>query len=356
MGSRKKKQKDKQKLREHIDTGTEENRFPRREFLRKVVNGAALAAVSSLFNGSETKSEWLFETPRPWPYLKGMPAVDVIERYVPVNEPDILEKDTPRFNKIVEETDTQIRQLILSRGYPPGMMVKPSEQFFVVPERPEVAASALKYFEKAVDFMYEKLPKLRKIDVDWRIVRDGENHTQNTYGRAFIGHAYFIIERVDIYDPKTDVKLENLLARSVSMIGARAMTDWNHDDGNEWYAIMSTEHPAVVLSAPFSELIPVAVSETTGRYRKDDKQGARILDEALSEALSYNLAQELAAQLGIRNAKHHLDEGFENIEKKLPEYVLVKNAARFIQRHGMQAALDLYLENMEKFKEEILKV
>ncbi|MBI4153071.1 hypothetical protein HY497_00985 [Candidatus Woesearchaeota archaeon] len=284
---------------------------------------------------------------------------EIEKAFVPVGPEIVLSEKNPRF-KEKSLPDSLILEEITKAGMPRSdkydILIK--EQQFMVPDDPFITQSVVRYCDEAADYLYShpELSRLKREAVTWVPVQLGDDYKSNFGRKIFIGHSYFLVQKVYASIPGKEGEIM-LVGRSHHKAGAFLGTDRDISGSMDlWYILISAAYPSVVLNAPFSELIPVAMTVPSVRY--EQQHGAErtiLLDEALSEAMSHVLAKELCEKLKIPRGAELVEEGWQKV-KDIVRYRLMPNALKLVREIGIGKAFDLYMEDPNKFEKALDEV
>ncbi|MBW2966374.1 hypothetical protein KY342_04690 [Candidatus Woesearchaeota archaeon] len=336
----------------------------KRNFI-KIAGLTTLAAAipTSIYVGSRLLRDdrWDFLARNDWhPITLDLEIVK--ERYIPVG-PEIEIENKSTIEKIKKEVTPILNQEIKIRGFDQsaGYDVKVYSQIFSVPDKHEFREPVMNYCKTAIEYLYNhpKLSGLKKPSLDSLVINQGTNYEKHFQGRFFIGNSYYDMQKLKVvnkFNPEQAFEYEKPIPEH--SCGSRFVVVERDENGSlkSWFIYVSAVKPHVLLFSPFSEVIPLTIDQATVRYEKQaGTKKALQAGETISESLSHVLALELSDILGIPNGKKIARESINKI-KNYEKYKYVPNAIRWIRRHSMQAALDLYIEDPGKFMKAIMKV
>ena len=203
------------------------------------------------------------------------------------------------------------------------------------------------YLEKAIDFLYEKLPQLKQERPELRILRPGDDYTNNAKGKAFVGLLFHDFYRVQVINKDTTEGIAR--AQTHTHKGSGASFDIKSKSDKDYRIFFGTAGPASI-QAPFSELIPVSTRQNARAHAKCvGLEDALVAVETISEGESYLLAHEISSKLGIPGGKQVIDKCLQGMIYHYDRYRFVPQAIAWLKKNGMQKGLDIYLENPDKF-------
>ena len=128
----------------------------------------------------------------------------------------------------------------------------------------------------------------------------------------------------------------------------------------EWY-IFNGFGPTAITCA-FAEVIHLTTTKRVPDHIKTISDillantATRQANEALSHLIADNLALEIAKELGIPNATKRVEASYQRLIQG-QDYRLLPEARKWINKPGIgnQNAFDFYMENPQKFLEQILQ-
>ena len=203
------------------------------------------------------------------------------------------------------------------------------------------------YLEKAIDFLYEKLPQLKQERPELRILKPGDDYTHNAKGKAFVGLLYHDLYQVQVINRDTNEGIAR--TRTHTHKGSAASFDIESNSDKDYRIFFGTAGPASI-QAPFSELIPVSTRQNARAHAKCvGLEDALVAAETISEGEAYLLAHEISSKLKIPGGKQVIDKALQGMVSKYARYRFVPQAIAWLKKNGMQKGLDIYLENPDKF-------
>jgi hypothetical protein len=343
---------------------------------RKLLIGAAGAGIA-LFGGLAyislvaDRRTPLYDPNHPWAFTQRsneqestynrLNWVEIEQLFVPVGSETLLPESNPRFEETKQSLpESRILAEIDKAGLPRSNEydLKLKERHYMIPDNSSIAQSVLRYCEEATDFLYShpELSHIERETVTWVPVKSGDNYESGFGRKGFIGHSYFRVQKVYSSIPEEEEERETMLvARSDHRTGAFLNTDRDLTGSmDNWYILISAAHPSIVVQAPFSELVPVAMTVPSIEYeREHGVEKTILLDEALSEAISHELARELCMKLKIPRGVELVEEGLRKT-RDVEIYRLLPHAHALVQRIGIRHAFDLYMDDPNKFEKALV--
>ncbi len=280
-----------------------------------------------------------------------------VQGMVPLREEWGLPNDTEEFKRLQEEAKLELSRQLAIRGFDlrGNYAADVKTQFYGIPEHPETAEQMIGYSKDAISFLYSRLKGLQKHSLNWVVLKNNGNFAHNDTGNAYVGSKRFEVQRVYVTNTgnsKQSFKLERGEERCGSCMDFQA--DFESELIKKWYVFFGSG--LAMMSAPFSEIIPLTTIKSTLHYSKQaGLDNAICADEAVHESLSYFLTMEFAAQQGIPKAGKMLDEATSIMISNNKRYVHLNKAINWVRRHGIQNALDLYMESPKRFMDAIQK-
>ena len=219
-----------------------------------------------------------------------------------------------------------------------------SRQIYGVPEEDKYANSYREFAKRAVDFMYDSIDGLTRLDFEWVNVKEGDDFIKinDFLNKAFVcKNMYLVFE--------AEKKTENLSkpGELVGEVKKHAFGGTAFGVSN-WGCIVLSSYTTVI-HAPISEFLHKSVPDIKGGIFSDVNEG-EIAEETLVEGISYCLALELAKKLdmpdGVKRAKRTL-----SLATPDSKYRYLPQSVKFIQEHGLQKTFDIYRADPRKFME-----
>ncbi len=331
---------------------------PNRRTLLKLAGGLGSLA---LLGGSGYAIKRLLSEDDQWGFLHD---IDIREQIVPSSGeiPDILvplggkkqfDRDQPEVQETLRRVMSESESELVRRGWQ-DVKLDLEQRDYGCCEKEKYALQYQNYLEKAIDFLYQKLPQLRKINLDFSILRPGDDYSENDKGKAFIGLIWHSIQKVKLTNKLTG---ESIIKRRVSnyegsYIGFEYNKKTNKSSG---WVFFGTGKSA--LAAPFSEMLPLAtLKEMDNHIKKSGLERALQGAETMSESLSYFLTKDMINLLNVPNGEHLHTMTLKKIisgKVNYGRYKYVSQAIDWLKKNSLQKGLDLYLENQEKFMETV---
>ena len=329
----------------------------KRRLLQAAVAAAALAVVptvSYIVKHISYDDRWAFlergndrirdyhSSPLGWKF--------VANNYVPMGEQRVIMPGTREFEEIRLGVEPEIIKEIKKRGFDIAeYKVAVTRQEYGVPDEARYTESVVDYCKKAVDFLYDHILGLERHVIDWTPINQKDNFETGFNQKGLIGHSFYEVEIVSAAN-KADKKQSITLGRSQHQTGSFNNMDFY---GKWWYIFIGAGDPHTIIKAPFSEVIPLTITNRTYEYRMQFGYDKAIqAGETVAEAISYRLGLMISKEFGIPNGKRLVEASMGGLDT-LPEYRSVPQAIRWIDKNSMQAAFNLYMESPKKFMDAI---
>lgn len=232
-----------------------------------------------------------------------------------------------------------------------------SGEKYLVPGRLSVMEGFKSYCINAIHFLYKELPRLSEYNPDlsptsinWVIPKEGDDFSVNYSEKAFLANnivRYLTYKFINDKNEKLTMNLSQNM-KSSSHFQLFCDEDFSKCD---WYVILSSGLNSI--NAPFSEFVPVATKDMGQKLSGQVPYEEFIkLMEAFSEGVSILLGYKIADQLNIPNGKE-IVENYKKKRAKYPVYEYVPGALHWMNQHGLEDSLDLYMNNPNLFLKEI---
>ncbi len=313
----------------------------RRAFIALLLGGAGILLLDR-FTSNQSK----------WDFLNAKaPSLEEAIASVPLHKEYPIDKSTNEYTQLVQENHDLITKAVQKFSDIRRYSVEIKKQRYGVPENEHIVRQLLEYCKLAESYLYTRLDITPK-PVDWTIIKKGDDFSENYNKKGMLGGSVNEITRFYITDIDAP---ENILALTKSMNSEQSFIFTESDKHGlmSWCIFVGSGKKAI--TSPFAELIPLLVYDASKRLILESGIDAAILaGEALSEGISYFLALELSKELQIPNGVNIVQETFSNFNKG--RYSYVPKAIKWIERNGVQAALDLYLKNPKSFIDAMAKI
>lgn len=328
----------------------------RRNFLGWGIGSAAALAVGAtridyFLSGDENR--WAFlQNPLRRP-SDSIPSYEEIKK----NCAEWGNKNVPvspeQQGELLKDAVNATNQWAISKHLNPSQFtVKVHLQNYIAPIDNVTGNSVVDYSRRSLEYMSEKIRGLKDPTFQFEIV-DGKRKLSNRDRKIVIGREIFVLKTGEVYHKKTNKKIIDLGESGVHD-GCMMSFDPNNP---ERYSVFINANP-FVLRGIFSEVIPLTTLEKSLEYGgKFGHDLAVLADETIVEGISESLAKGLAEKEKVPDSEKYLGRlkdimyGGENRHNS--SYRFVPQSVAWIQRNGVQAAFDLYMESPEKFMKAI---
>jgi hypothetical protein len=286
---------------------------------------------------------------------------DAIEAtFVPLGPAETLHPESELYRTHIPQARKALRQNIIDNGHVRNgkISVKSStatRRRYGYPEPTRrFGQQFAKYCEHTTDFLYNHphMELLKKPPLAWSLLEGPLPESDELQG--VVGHSYadVITYTVTLADfPKRYVWKAPLMAtggfnEAAFKYQKGELVDVTHAD---FLFVSTSAYPGTCLVSPFSEIIPLTTSKRTHErileHTGDPMSDVGLVcDETLSEGLSHMLAHQLCDELDIPSGHDYVNGAAERM-KSVPVYKYVPLSVAWIQNNGMDAALELYLED-----------
>ena len=102
--------------------------------------------------------------------------------------------------------------------------------------------------------IYNKLPSLKRLDIDWTVIEKGQKFDHSFHQKAFVCKNYSTLYRIYLTSPDIPDLKKLVDYIYVDSYGANGQTFSKKPHVGEWMTIFSTNNSSLV--SPFSEFIP----------------------------------------------------------------------------------------------------
>jgi hypothetical protein len=326
----------------------------RRRFLQIAGAGAAMAAGLGVWRPWASKplpDKWAFLERKVNHKLPGGTWKYAEDHYVPLcPELEFRDRDEGLRELIRMKMPFAVREAE-RRGWPNKIKVGllGTWQYYGKPEEARFAEPYKDYLVECIKYLYSRLPQLTRVPLEPTVIQWGQDFSDVKKGRGFIGHSWHEVCRLHVDNNKAgEERKEFVVGLSINKRGSHAKEVFDENGKREAYLAAFGPGP-MALGAAFSEIIPLAVSETG--YRHWEKMGCkrgRLVSEAFSEGISEILISELIKELNIpKGTKIH--KRVQKIMAKAPKYALVPASVAWLKKNGIARGLELYMEDPEKY-------
>lgn len=247
-----------------------------------------------------------------------------------------------------------ISRELAEKGMLPSTKISLKTQFFGLPDKLDFMEPMKKYCEQAAQYLFSNLRGIINYNIEWTIIKAGDNFLKSCDKKGFIGNSYGYFARVFAENPHDK---DNPISREAfsAFNGSTAYAhEWEPNSTIPPFKLVFIGVGSGALNAPFSELIGLSTTD-----RMNQKTGLSVLEdiqanEAMHEAVADSLMRGLLKELGVSNQANLISKASALMNS--PRYFYVPNAGRFVQRNGIQAAYDLYMESPRKFLDAIKRI
>ncbi|MEE9525655.1 MAG: hypothetical protein V3V78_03565 [Candidatus Woesearchaeota archaeon] len=335
--------------------------------------GLAIGGLYSLFHKEDVPVKNIVEPAKleekvedEWGFLKRVPAdikgndsleVDDVKRMcVPMGpEAKVREYDEYNLNFFDFLTPDIVRQNLMKAGMNPDLEheIEFTRQDYGLPDEPLFAEQLLRHVKKSVDFLHDRLPNLERQDVEYVILKTGDNYTHGNNGKVFLGNSYFEMFRARVKDKRSGMPLLTF-EKYNHCAGGSCTYSINVVDAEKGKVEFDYSHIFIgtgrsALRSPFSEFIPLGSLEKAMMHNfTKGLDEAMLANEAMSEAISQLLAEEMIKEFNIPNGEKLLKAQYKVMLTK-PQYKKVPAAIEWVKKNGIESAFNLYMNNPENF-------
>ena len=366
MPNKKNRSKMKRMKKRPYQVGISPEPNPGRRNMIKLVGGlGALLALgiptSIVFLNKGDEKKWVFLDTRSHPNYRHLQASDqweeIVRQYVPLGPEKKIHPNSPKFQEIKAQTTSLIINKIQEYGWDPRGSYHPEvlQQDFGVPEQAVFSDSAIEYIEIANQFMHDQIRGLIKFEIDWTPIVLGDNFSDNSNGKGFVGRGSYSVQKVIVIS-SSHPNERIVIGSTVFDHGGYGSLSMAHNENNPDFSLFISVNETAINTA-FSEVFPLTTHPVTMAYANrrgiESYRLAKLADEALAEGISYHLGLQIVDQLGIPNGKPLVEKFREGLTKRPEYYAFVPNSISWIGKNGIQQAFDLYMESPEKYMKAI---
>ncbi len=267
--------------------------------------------------------------------------------------PEILMPQSFEAERLKQIWGDGIAGEIEEKGMSPQTDVSLRMQFFGLPDGAEFMVPLKGYCEKASRYLYSQLSGLEKQAMEWIIIKRGDNFVKNCGNKGFVGNSYGYRVVAFAENPREPGK--PILREAFYPF--HGSTAYSHKKETllevNPFKFIFIGVGGRAFAAPFSELIGLSTME-----RMNQNDGLTFLEsiqsnEAMHEAIADSLAQGILREMNVSEREGAIKKTRDALVD--PKYSYVPNARKFVERNGIQATFDLYMESPKKFMEEITK-
>lgn len=294
------------------------------------------------------------------------PPSIVVNKYVPLGSESILkfiiELRGSEYNALIDYLgsvgslfEEELRKRNLDKS---SISIGISDLIYGVPTAHDKAESLAKYCKEAKKFLYQNLQGLEKHNIDWTVLNYGDNYSENSNQKGFVGNSHYELKRIIVYKSDSDTPILVFYSSSRHVGGIVAK---NFDNKNpDWsYIFIGTGSSSIV--TPFSEIIPLTAIK---KYEEHIEEVANELFalqalEAVTEAIAIKLSSSIIKEFDIPNGDKHL-ENYRNLLAQdlinlgeVSRYRYVPEALKWANINGIQNTFDLYMKSPAEFMKEI---
>jgi len=325
----------------------------RRHFLK---TAATFVGISLLYAtiGDQTSKDWGFLSEPFYTDNKGKKTRrEVQQSGVRYGLEEMLHPDSPAFkelsDKLIPRAFYNLRKnYSMPKDVDFDIDYNLQRKYFAMPSSKELADQVIAYAKIALEFMYDRVPNLTRIDPDWTPVQRGQDFSTSFDGKAIIGSQYYEWVTMNVAvkgNHKLTVKLETNFVRH----GAQAMIY----EGGQSHIFLPTSPYALV--GPFSEIIPFSFLDVgeklMERYGVEERNR---LAEGASEAMQIRLVRKLIDEIGIP-CGHRIHREIMNAVQKNDIYKRIPAFDKYLERNSMENLVEIYQSGDTKFFDRMIK-
>lgn len=248
----------------------------------------------------------------------------------------------------------QLTREIAAMGYDAGARYRfsPSMQMYGVPLAAEFAEPMSNYCRQAVSYLYSRVEGLTPHNVDWTIIRAGEDYSMEYNQKGFIGRTYYLVYSLDAVNISSPIKAFRMKTGLTRFRGGANELIYYDETGElkSWHLFIGAGRS--VIDSGISEALHLTTSSRHQKYTKQaGNLAARQAEEAVVHGITYYLATDLIRELAMPEGDMHLATTHQKLMSAA--YVHVPAATRWVGQHGIHAAFDLYMDDPAKFMKAI---
>jgi hypothetical protein len=219
------------------------------------------------------------------------------------------------------------------------------KESFGVPAEGREGKALLSYANNALNFLRDQVKNLAVTPPQFRAFMWGDDYTNSTTSRAFLGKSSFTIYTADIPEEGKDSP-------------TRVFLDGSHNTGSfgriyapagvlhdEWCLFVAMGEAGLV--GPFSEVIPLTTISVTGRYidQTGNHNLGMMADETVAEGMSHLLARQYVTERGLPEGAAKIRGLIPKMQRVFPKkYAHIDEAVAWMEQNGgPQNGLDAYM-------------
>lgn len=322
----------------------------RRDFLKRSVFGGlsfvlGCSKEESLDEVVDTRDWSFLNEPIYYPGITDMSAQQVKESCVPVTEDyDLIGPDrNPNINTIVGQNQHELNRRRINYG---THKINVTRQMYAAPTEAFKAEAVVEYLRESLAHLESRLD-LTHGELKFRIINPGEI-PENRDKTIFVGSHLYEVKTGHFINRKTgDTEY------TPPPMAVRNQGCFSSSDDKEQYIFIGTSPYALV--GIYSEVIPMTTDRAFREHiKKVGLEEALKVTEALSEGISYILSTEFVRMKKVPNGERLVREIFSRQQDESGRYEYQNKAIKWLQTHGIQAGLDLYLKDPSEFGKAIL--
>ncbi len=269
-----------------------------------------------------------------------------------------VHRSSPEFKEAMDSLDPRyVRERIRAHGMDPERKydIRITEQMYGIPEEPWFVKNLVNHYRESIKFLYENLEGLEDYDLEEVIIKPGEDYTDNFDKKAFFGNSFYLVQRIHFRDAeKQSIKFH--ISRSKHQRGGSNLSQIDKET-NEYkckYIFISTGSSALV--SPLSEGVPLTTLKKSSEYANQvGIVRATKADEAISEVIARDLALKRVKILKIPKGVEIIEYHNKRMIKMSPNYKFLPAAMKWVEKHGIQDAFNLYMKDPAEFMKAIKK-
>lgn len=347
----------------------------RRRFLKKALIGSAVvgsvaatgAGIFYLIGGEDqapVQAPVQETIPNPsgidWEILERREALrisslDDLMRHCAVLGPRTTSKRKRTALSLGKSLDPKAKRALESKGYDLGALynIEKTNLHFGYPESKHATEEAFKYCKAANEYIHSNLKGIRDFKFRWTPLKAGDNFSRDYDRRVYIGRRLYVPQSFKVTTLEKTPQMTLTWSVTESNEGGKGIYGAMPDPEDDFFYVYVSTGDSL-LRAPFSEFIPLSAIRKRNEYelKVGDVKAAQSI-EALSEAMSTILARGFSRKLKIPNGEETVDRLHKLLEEESELYKYVKPAIRWMEKHGIQAGWDLYMDDPAKFMKAI---
>jgi hypothetical protein len=194
---------------------------------------------------------------------------------------------------------------------------------------------------------------LEKGSLDWAVVEKGDDFSKDFEGKGFIINSRYNVGLLNIKEEGKDYVA---LVEGAHIHVGGGFSNPKAGDPYKGYALFCADSSGLL--NPFSEIIPFSIKDRN--YQAMLKNGWTFsqtmeLGESFSEALSQEVGKRfLREEFGTDEFSSQIDNRTYGHAGGLNPYKTVSDSVNLMKRIGVQNAVDIFMENPEKYRQSLL--